>query len=170
MPKHMPTQSLYCDRLAHHAGLSMTIPIKKTMIFLFAFILFNSAIVHADSKPSGFWTLENVNDQMPYGGLTFDRTGQFTLMLYDDNCQLHTVEGGIKQKTNNKWELKSAVDYSNVFTMTIAENKLQLVDTEGVHLLFSETSKQALRSGIKKHSCQVQKQPPGPKFKNKADK
>ncbi len=104
----------------------------------------------ADSQPPrGFWLLESVNEETPYGGLKLNTPNKFTLLIYDNHCKLYTVNGSIKQKSDNSWELKNHVDYSNTFILKRRGDKLELVDTEDEQLLFTLTTADELKQGIR---------------------
>lgn len=120
---------------------------------LFWFSLSNIAIAAPVFQPAGYWVLDNTNKDMPYGGLKLDKPKHFELLMYDSDCQLYKAEGGIKQKSHQTWELKNSVDHSNTFIMTKKAQQLLLVDTEGVQMLFTETTLQKLKQGINQN-CQ----------------
>lgn len=105
------------------------------------------------SQPTGYWVLKNTDNDMPYGGLKLDKPKHFELLMYDSDCLLYKAEGGIRQKSEQTWELKNSVDHSNTFIMTKKAQLLQLVDTEGVQMLFTETTSQKLKQGISQN-CQ----------------
>lgn len=127
---------------------------RPSAIFLFWFALSNFAITAYASQPTGYWVLENTNNEMPYGGLKLEKPKHFELLMYDSDCQLYKAEGGIRQKSEQTWELKNSVDHSNTFIMTKQAQQLQLVDTEGVKMLFTETTPQKLKQGISKN-CRI---------------
>ena len=126
---------------------------RPSFTILFWFALSNIAMAASVSQPSGYWMLENTNNDMPYGGLKLDKPEHFELLLYDSDCQLYRAEGSIRKKLEQTWELKNSVDHSNTFIMTRQAYQLQLVDTEGVKLLFTKTTSQKLKQGIRQH-CQ----------------
>ena len=125
--------------------------INFTLLFWFA--LSNAAMATSVPQPTGYWVLENISTDTPYGGLKLDKPGRFELLMYDNLCQLYKAEGGIRQKSEQTWVLRNSVDHSNTFIMTKKAQQLQLVDTEGVHMLFSETTSQKLKQGIRRN-CQ----------------
>ena len=120
---------------------------------LFWVVLSNIAVGASVPQPTGYWVLENTNNDMPYGGLKLDQPKHFELLMYDSDCQLYKVNGGIRQKSEQAWELKNSVDHSNTFIMTKKVQQLQLVDTEGVRMLFTETTPKKLKQGISRN-CQ----------------
>ena len=126
---------------------------RPSFIFLLWFAVSNLALAASVSQPTGHWVLKNTNNDMPYGGLKLIKPKQFELLMYDSGCQLYKVEGSIRQKSEQIWELKSSVDHSNTFIMTRDARQLQLVDTEGVKMLLTETTSQKLQQGISQH-CQ----------------
>lgn len=121
---------------------------RKHFVHLTWFALSNIVLA---AQPSGYWVLENTNNDMPFGGLKLDKPKHFELLMYDTDCQLYQAEGGIKQKSEHTWELKSAVDHSNTFIMTMKARQLQLIDTEGVRMLFLKTTPEKLKQGISQH-------------------
>lgn len=127
------------------------------------FCLLISCFIMAGSstQPSGYWVLDNISDETPYGKLELDHPMSFKLLIYDCACQHYKAEGSVRKKTEQSWELKNAADYSNTFIMTRKEKKLQLVDTEGQCLLFSKTTSKTLEQGVSQH-C-----PKNPSFNNK---
>ena len=125
----------------------------RSSILLFWFALSNTVMAAPVSQPSGYWVLENTNNDMPYGGLKLDGPKHFELLMYDSDCQLYTAEGGVRKKSEQTWELKSSVDHSNTFVMTRKAQQLQLVDTEGVQMLFTKTTLQKLKLGVRQN-CQ----------------
>ena len=113
--------------------------------------LVTNTVSAAGSTPEGFWMLENTDTDMPFGGLKLNTSHHFELLIYDNKCLPYTVEGDIKQKTVNNWELKSNIDYSNTFSLTRDGKKLKLVDTENQSMFFFETTENNLKKAIKQN-------------------
>ena len=103
--------------------------------------------------------LENTDPDMPFGGLKLNKSDHFELLIYDNECQLYSVEGSIKQKSNASWELKNSVDYSNTFLMVREDKKLKLVDTEDQTMFFLETTQSKLMNEVKQHCKNTNKKP-----------
>ncbi|MGB1271901.1 MAG: hypothetical protein ACPG5T_07500, partial [Endozoicomonas sp.] len=124
---------------------------RRASLLLSCFLVTNATMAAAPSAeepPAGFWELENSSDDMPYGGLKLDRANAFTLLMYDSNCLLYTINGPMKKKSAHTWELKHNEDYSNTFLLTKKEKKLELIDTEGQKMVFSAASEAQLTKGI----------------------
>ncbi|WP_299734929.1 hypothetical protein [uncultured Endozoicomonas sp.] len=113
-----------------------------------------SSIVAADvAQPSGYWLLENSDDEKPFGSLKLDKPNQFALLVSDSNCELYQVTGSVREKQNN-WELKSQNDHSNVFILTREADRIKLMDTEGQLMMFVPSSKKDLDQSINRISRQ----------------
>ncbi len=130
---------------------------RRAYLLFSGFLITTAVIAIPAGHPEGFWILENTGTEVPFGGLRLNHANLFKLLIYDDNCQLHTVEGTIKQKTTNSWELKNTFDYSNTFLMTQQDRQLILIDTEDTDqkMFFTETTQSKLDNQIKLHCKQL---------------
>lgn len=132
----------------------MLILCRRASLLLSGFLVTSAtmaSVPSAEEPPGGFWELEISNDDMPYGGLKLDHPNTFTLLMYDSNCQLYTINDPMKKKSPHTWELKHNEDYNSIFLLTKKEKKLELMDTEGQKMMFSASSEARLAKGISQH-------------------
>ena len=121
---------------------------RPALLFLFLGCFIPCAIAAQEpAQPTGYWVLENKDDEKPFGGLKLDRPESFSLLVFDSNCQLYQMDGNIRKK-HQAWELKNRHDHSNTFVLTREANKLKLVDTEGQVMLFIPSSKEKLNKAV----------------------
>ena len=129
----------------------MLMACRRASLLLSGFLVTSAVLAASGGHPKGFWMLENTDSDMPFGGLKLNKNDHFELLIYDNECQLYSVEGSIKQKSTTSWELKNSVDYSNTFLMVRENKKLKLVDTEDQKMFFFETTQSKLEKEIKQH-------------------
>lgn len=112
-----------------------------------------AALSNQTEQPDGFWVLENKDLEKPCGGLKLNRPQTFSLVVFDSNCQRYQVEGKVRRREHS-WELKSQVDHSSVFTLTRESNRLRLVDTEGLEMLFTPATEAELEQELNRARSQ----------------
>ena len=130
---------------------------RKTLLFFLSGMIVASTVAAPVPKPpKGVWVMENTNKTTPFAKLELTPQNHFDLVVYDNTCQAYPIEGEIKPKSNQGWELKNASDYSNTFMLTRENKKLELFDVEHPKdkMLFVEISPdklQVLEEQAKKH-------------------